>query len=162
MIDVNVTGLNLTGLPNTASVNFTILSSGSGEVINGGTFIAGDATQWIDRGGIQGWDNIYNTDKFSTAFVLEDSFDFQVVVDRSIIEIFGLGGERSATLIYYPEALLDTVIVRTGELNDGVGVTANVYPLQGTWPGGQVPANATSNSTSLDRRDLLGNRMWNI
>lgn len=160
MIDVNVTGLNLTGLSNTASVNFTIMASGSGEAINGGTFLSADATTWVDRGGIQGWNSIYFTDKFSTAYVLEDSFDFQVVVDRSMIEIFGLEGEKSATLVYYPEALLDTVIIRTGGLNEGVGVSANVYSLEGTWGSGQVQPNGTSNGTAFDRRDLLGGRMW--
>jgi len=158
MIDVNITGLNTTGLSSTASVNFTIMSSGSGEVINGGTFIATDATQWVDRGGIRGWDNIYNTDKFSTSFVLDDGFDFQVVVDRSIIEIFSLEGERSATLVYYPESLLDTVILRTGGLNEGVRITANVYSLEGSWGAGQVQAN----NSAVTKRQLLGRSSWNV
>jgi len=162
MIDVNVTGLNTTGLANSASVNFTVVASGSGEMISGGTFMAEDATMWIDRGGIQGWNNIYYTDKFSTAFVLEDAFDFQVVVDRSMIEVFGLQGEKSATLVYYPEALLDTVIIRTGGLNEGVSVSASVYSLDSTWGSGQVRPNSTSNGTALDRRDLLGSRMWSV
>lgn len=162
MVDVNVTGLNVSGLSNTASVNFTIMASGSGEVIGGGIFLGGDATMWIDRGGIQGWNNIYNADKFSTAYVLEDAFDFQVVVDRSIIEVFGLEGEKSATLVYYPEALLDTVVVRTSGLNEGASVTANVYSLEGTWPSGQLQPNSTVNGTALDRRNLLESQLWGV
>ena len=165
MLDVNITGLNTTGLSSMAGVNFTLFASGSGESISGGIMIAEDAVQWVDRGGIRGFDNIYYTDKFSAAFVLQDSFDFQVVVDRSMIEIFGLRGERSATLVYYPEALLDSIVVRSGGLNDGVSITASIYSLENTWGAQEVYPNGTAvaqNQTGVVRRSLLDERSWNF
>lgn len=143
LLDVNVTSLNTTALPSTASINFTLLASGSSESIRGGTFMFTDATTWIDRGLIRGWDNIYNVDKFSAAIVLEDRYDFQVVVDRSIIEVFAMGGERSATLVYYPETLIDGVLVSVGGLNEGVVVSARVHAIEGTWGSGVVMPNGT-------------------
>lgn len=163
MLDVNVTGLNLTGLSNTASINFTISSSGSRESISGGIFVAGDSTMWLDRGGISGWDNVYNTNRFSTALVLNNTLDFQVVVDRSIIEVFALEGERSATAVYYSEALLDTVVLRSGNLNSGVSINAQVRMLNGTWGSGAIQANGTSvgqNSTGMVRRELVAEESW--
>lgn len=155
LIDVNVTNFNSTGLPASASINFTLLASGSGESITGGTFLSSSATAWVDRTNIRGFDNPYNVGKFSGAFILEDTYDFQVVVDRSIFEFFSNGGEASSTLVFYPESMLDTVVIRAGGLNDGVEVTAKVYELAGTWPSGTVEPNGTDiymgNSTSGNR-----------
>lgn len=75
--------------------------------------------------------------------VLEDTYDFQVVVDRSIIEFFSNGGEKSSTLVFYPETMIDTVVVRAGGLNEGIEISARVYEIMGTWPGGTVEPNGT-------------------
>lgn len=166
LIDVNVTNFNSTGLGLEASINFTLLASGSGESISGGTFLGADATPWVDRGNIRGFDNPYYVNKFSVGMVLEDTYDFQIVVDRSIFEFFSNEGERSATLVYYPESLLDTVIIKAGGLNDGISISASVYSLQGTWPSGTVEPNSTDiympNSTSGGVRKRQANRGYNM
>lgn len=160
MLDVNVTSLNVAGLPGTASINFTLIASGSQEYIEGGTFLAEDATIWLDRGGIRGWDNVYNTNRFSGSLVLNDTYDFQVIVDRSMIEVFGLEGEKSGTLVYYPETLLDTVVVRSSGLNAGVSISVSIHMLEGTWGSGVVQPNGTAigvNGTSRAfKRELQG------
>ena len=145
LIDLNVTRLNTTGLANTASINFTISSSTSKENIKSGVFLAGDATQWLDRGGVHGFDNVYYTDKFSTALVLSDTFDMQVVVDRSIVEVFSMTGERSGTFVYYlAEGFMDRVSIQSSGLNQDVVISARVVPLKSTWGSGVVMPNATS------------------
>lgn len=154
MLDVNVTSLNVTELQSTASINFTLIASGSQESIEGGTFVAEDATMWLDRGGIHGWDNVYFTNRFSASLVLNDTYDFQVVVDRSIIEVFGSEGEKSATLVYYPETLLDTVVIRSSGLNEGVSISAVVHMLEGTWEADVSQPNGTAVGTNGTRRAL--------
>lgn len=156
LLDVNITGLNVAALSPTASVNFTITSNQSGEAIRGGAFLGETAVPWVDRGGVRGWDSIYNTNRFSAALLVEDSFDLQVVIDRSILEMFTLEGEKSATLVYYPEAMLDSVTVTTGGLNQDVQVSASVHSLQGTWGTGLVQPN----STSVQERGLFGSDSW--
>lgn len=164
LIDVNVTSLNFTGLPSSASVNFTLVANSSGEYINGGVFLGADTTQWVDRGKIRGWDNPYYTNRFSAEFALEDSFDFQIIVDRSIIEIFGMQGEKSATLLFYPEALLDTIIVNSTGLNQEAQVSVSVHALEGGWPSALVQPNGTAiNQNTLNgvmRRSTLENGLW--
>lgn len=159
LLDVNVTGINTTVLSSSASVNFTISSSKSRESITGGTLVATDSTQWIDRRNIRGWDHPFNTGRFSTSFVVTNSLDFQVVVDRSIVEMFSQRGERSATLVYYPEELLDTVQVGTKGMNSGARVSVAVYQLRRTWPAGVVYPNATM-AGMMSERELVGEGMW--
>lgn len=65
------------------------------------------------------------------------------MVDRSIIEFFSNGGEKSSTLVFYPETMIDTVVVRAGGLNEGIEISARVYEIMGTWPGGTVEPNGT-------------------
>lgn len=159
LVDMNITSLNLTALGSSPSINFTITASESGESITGGVQIGGDATQWIDRGNIHGWDNPFYTNRFSTAYVIEDALDIQVFIDRSIVEVFSMEGERSATLVYYPNSLLDTVVVNTTGLNDDVKVSVKVHPLEGAWPMGIVEPNATATSENISipdaaKRDL--------
>lgn len=164
LIDVNITSLNFTGLAPSASINFTLVSGVSGESIEGGVFLATDATQWVDRGKIRGWDNPYYTNRFAAAFVLEDSFDFQIIVDRSIIEIFGLEGEKSATLLYYPLALLDRVTVNSTGLNQGAKVSVSVHSLDGGWPSAVVQPNGTAISqpsrNEAMRRSVIEDQSW--
>jgi len=59
------------------------------------------------------------------------------IVDRSILEVFLDGGRNSATMTFYPEGELDTLEIKTGDLNDGVGVSIGVWGLKSTWVGQQ-------------------------
>ncbi|KIW11609.1 hypothetical protein PV08_10911 [Exophiala spinifera] len=140
LLDVKATGLDLRSAPG-GSINFTIFSTLSGEKITGGVRFegpSGDATVWVDRGGIRGWDNPFYTNRFSAAHFLPPpvvSFDFQIVVDRSILEIFSVDGDKSATLIYYPEQLLDAVDVELVDVNAEARVHVHLYPLRPTASG---------------------------
>lgn len=167
VLEVNMTNINATALSNTATVNYTIMSSVSGESVRGGMFFNSEnyAYIWLDRGNtISSFpSNPFATDKISTAQALPttNSFDFQVYIDRSIVELFTLGGEQSATMVYYPEYLLDTVVLKTGALNQGVSIQAAVYELRSAWA---TQANATgyvqSNGTMAVKRDLVYERRW--
>ena len=161
--------MNITGIPlvnGTGTANFTFMSSVTGESIRGGYFLGGDTPFWINRGKIQGYDNPFLTDKFSTnALINPDTQTFRLfgVIDRSILEIFLNNGERAATVVFYPEERLDTLILATADLNEDVGVTAEVFGLRSTWESqesgnGTVVGNVTMSSSGGQRvrRDNLG------
>ena len=156
--------LNVTNIPlknGSGTANFTFSSSVTGESIRGGFYFGGDTPFWINRGYIRGFDSPFLTNKFSTnSLINPDTQTFRLlgVIDRSILEIFLENGVKAATVVFYPEDRLDTLILGTRELNDNVGVTAAVWGLKGTWNG-----NGGSNGTEASmiagqrvRRDTLG------
>ena len=161
--------MNITAIPlvnATGTANFTFLSSVTGESIRGGFFLGGDTPFWINRGYIRGYDNPFLTDKFSTNSLIDpatQTFRLFGVIDRSILEIFLDNGAKAATVTFFPEGDLDTVILGTAEIQDGVGVTAEVYGLKSTWAAresgnGTVAGNVTMASVAGQRvrRDNLG------
>lgn len=160
--------MNISHIPaanTTGTANFTFLSSVTGESIRGGFFLGGDTPFWINRGYIRGFDNPFFTDKFSTTNLIDPdtlSFRLEVVVDRSILEVFLDGGVRSATTTFFPEGMLDTVMVSTGGLNSGVQVSAAVWGLKSAWAvegmgNGTVVGNVTGMVAGQRvRRDTLG------
>jgi beta-fructofuranosidase len=83
-------------------------------------------------------------------------------MDRSILEVFLDGGRNVAIMAFFPEGYLDTLEVRTGGLNEGVGVSVAVWGLRSTWAGqasedGVMYGNVTmggGNSTQAMRRDM--------
>ncbi|KAL8677965.1 MAG: hypothetical protein Q9186_005663 [Xanthomendoza sp. 1 TL-2023] len=147
----------------TGTANFTFMSSVTGESIRGGFYLGGDAPFFLDRGPIRGFDNPFFTDKFSTNNLINtdtQTFRLQVVIDRSILEVFLENGLRSATTIFFPDGMLDTVMISTRDLNPGVQVSAAVYGLKSTWTSlensnGTVAGNTTMASQRV-RRDTLG------
>ena len=162
MIQANVTGLNTTGLPNTAGLNFTISSSTTGESLRGGQMFTGDF--FLDRGKA-GWgaDNPFWTDKVSVSLVIEDSYQLMVVLDRSVIEVFLNGGARSATSIFYADGLMDTVSVSCGGLNEGAEVSVGVWELNSAWADheneeGVVTGNTTE--AAVRRMGFIGGEFW--
>ncbi|KAL9634129.1 MAG: hypothetical protein Q9164_004282 [Protoblastenia rupestris] len=160
--------MNITNIPlvnATGTANFTFLSSVTGESLRGGFFLGGDTPFWINRGYIRGFDNPFFTDKFSTNNLINpDTRTFKLlgVIDRSILEIFLENGARVATVTFFPEEALDTLVLGTGDIMEGVGVTAEVYGLRGTWTGqeGSANGNGMGNMTMAMgqrvRRDNLG------
>ena len=167
--------INITGIPTvnaTGTANFTFLSSTTGESIRGGIFLAGgngDTPLWLDRGYTRGFDNPFFTNKFSTDVWLNP--DTQTVrllgvLDRSILEVFLNNGEKAGTMIFFPQGELDTLVIGTGDLNEGTSVSAEVYGLESTWTGqelgngnGTVLGNVTMSSMTASqkmRRDNLG------
>ena len=164
--------INITSIPfvnATGTANFTFLSSVTGESIRGGIFIAGgngDTPLWISRGYTRGFDNVFFTDGFSTDVWLDlDTRTVRLlgVLDRSILEVFLNNGAKAGTMIYFPEGVLDTVIIGTNDLSPGVGVQAEVYGLNSGWTtqenvNGTVVGNLTMSSMvgQKVRRDNLG------
>lgn len=149
MIQANVTNLNTTGISITASLNITIRSSETGESLLAGQAFAGDPAFWMDRGNTTGFDNMYFTDKVSTGLVLSDSWELLMVVDRSLWEVFLMGGEKSATQTYFPKGLLDEVEVSVGGINAAAEVSIGVWELDSAWASeagddGVVRGNTTS------------------
>lgn len=129
--NMTVTSIPLANATGTA--NFTFMSSVTGESIRGGFYFGGDTPFFINRGYIRGFDNPFFTDKFSTNNLINSdtqTFRLQVVIDRSILEVFLDNGLRSATTTFFAEGLLDTLIVSTAELNPGVQVGVDVYGLK--------------------------------
>jgi beta-fructofuranosidase len=131
--------VNITSFPEknpSGTANFTFLSSGSGESLNGGQYLSGDNPFWLNRGKIGGFDDPFFTDKFSTNVPYDpdtSAFTITGVLDRSIFEVFLQGGKHSATITFFPEEPLDTMTFSTAELPDGVGVSIAVWGLDSAW-----------------------------
>ncbi len=162
MIQANITGLNTTGLANTAGLNFSISSSKSGESLRGGQLFSGDF--FLDRGKA-GWgaDNPFFTDKVSVSLAIEDTYEMMVVVDRSVIEVFLDGGARSATSIFYADGLMDTVSISCGGLSEGAEVSVGVWELNSAWADyeneeGVVTGNTTE--SKMRRSGWTGGEVW--
>ena len=163
---INITRIPLANATGTA--NFTFLSSVTGESLRGGFFLGGDSPFWLNRGCIRGYDNPFLTDKFSTNSLIDpdtQTFRLLAVIDRSILEVFLDNGVGAATVSFFPEGELDTLVLGTAGLSDGVRVTAEIYGLKSTWAGqgsgnnGTVLGNLTAAGVFAGqkmRRDNLG------
>ena len=164
-LHLSFTASNIPAINASGTANFTFLSSVSGESVRGGFFFGGDTPFWLDRGRIAGFDasNPFFTDRFSVTNLIDPdtrSFRLDVVIDRTIIEVFLDGGARSATATFYPEQPLDTLAVATGGLNEGVSVEWKVWGLESEWVGeegldGIVTGNTTVQAQRV-RRDTMG------
>ena len=144
--------LSAAGLPEppislTGSLNFTLLSSATGEMLRGGFLLSGDSTFFLDRSGTHGYTgNPLFTSQFSTAHPVDpatNAFKMHVVVDRSIIEVFLDNGQRSATAVYFTEGELDILVLGSLDLNDGVTVKGEVWGLKSAWIDEQQGSNVT-------------------
>ena len=138
--------VNVTGIPEanaTGTANFTFASTVSGESVRGGFFFGGDVPFWLDRGEIRGFDNPFFTDKFSTNNLISAGrWTVEGVIDRSILEVFLDGGTSSATITFFPEQRLDSVVLSTADLNKDVQVSAAIWSLKSTM------ISASSNTTT--------------
>ncbi|KAI9707410.1 MAG: hypothetical protein M1836_000371 [Candelina mexicana] len=152
---------NISNIPKanaTGTLNFTFTSSVTGESLRGGFFFGGDVPFFINRGYIRGFDNPFFTDKFSTNnLITNGQFRLQGVIDRSILEVFLDGGERSATTTFFPEGDLDQMSISTAELNSNTTVSVVVWGLKSAWAAeeninGTVIGNNTMPSNSTMRR----------
>ena len=57
------------------------------------------------------------------------------MLDRSLLEVFLNGGQNSGTMSFFPEGRLDSLVVGTEGLNEGVEVGVRVWGLESTWAG---------------------------
>lgn len=160
--------VNMTSIPPaanvTGSLNFTFLSSATGESLRGGFFLGGSNQYdfFIDRGNVRGFDNPFFTDKVSVNNPVDPdtgTWRLEAVIDRSLLEVFLDGGQRSATMSFFPEGELDILVVSTLGLNEGVGVSVQVWGLQSAWMMEEVGmGNGTvvGNLTQVARRNVWG------
>ncbi|KAK9418871.1 putative Glycosyl hydrolase [Seiridium unicorne] len=159
-IEANVTSLNTTLLTSYSTLNISFTSPASGEVLRSGFYFGGDNPFFVDRGLIRGFDNIFFTDKFSTADVYSDgsglaSWSVQAFIDRSIYEVFVDGGVHAATVLFFPTQPLTTASVAARDLPTGAEVSIAVWSVASAWAeyedeNGTVVGNVTEsgNSTS--------------
>lgn len=132
--EANVTGIPETGTPELATLNFTFISPQTGEFVRGGFYFGGDTPFFLDRGGVQGYDNVFFTDKFSTNRIISNgTWKVSGVIDRSLIEVFVDGGVESATLSFFSTQPLSMFVLSTSDLPEGVKVSANVHGLESAW-----------------------------
>lgn len=160
--------VNISNIPpanTTGTANFTFLSSVTGESMRGGLYLGGDTPFFLNRGEVRGFENPFFTDKFSVTNLVDPdtrTSRVEVVLDRSIVEVFLDGGLRSATATVFPMERFDTVVVATAGLNPGVEVEVGVWGLESAWAaeaagaGGNVTGNATMVDSQKVRRDNLG------
>ncbi|KAI1843584.1 hypothetical protein JX265_007368 [Neoarthrinium moseri] len=167
-IEANVTGINTTLLTSYSTLNVSFTSPSSGETLRSGFYFGGDTPFFVDRGQIRGFDNVFFTDKFSTADVYSTGTDslaswtFKAVIDRSIYEVFVDGGIHAATVLFYPTQPLTTVNLRTANLPSGTEVSIAIWSLKSAWAEyeneqGTVVGNVTTsgNSTHQERRHMI-------
>lgn len=150
--------INITGLPSAAdavgSLNFTFTASATNESLSGGIFLPADATLWLNRGKTTGFDNVFFSDKFSAAIPVNSDgvYSLEVIVDRSVMEVYVNGGQKSATMSFFPTSKLDTINVVGAGLNAGVEVNVMVRALASVWAAGEDSCGLVlGNTTSVAR-----------
>lgn len=143
LLEMNITGLNMSNLAHTASANFTFYSSVSGESLSSGQFFGSNMNFFMNRGLMRGFENPFFTDKVSTEDLGSSSWEIQMIVDRSIWEVFLLGGEKSATLTFFPESPLDTIVAQIAGLNDEAVVSVSIWELESAWTIGKSKGGET-------------------
>ncbi|OAA46162.1 invertase precursor [Metarhizium rileyi] len=132
--EVNVTGLPKSGIPEMATVNFTLLSPTTAEYVRGGYYFGGDTPFYLDRGGAKGFDDVFFTDKFSTNSLFRDnSWSMSGVMDRSILELFLNGGVDSATTTFFATQPLKVLELAASNLPHGARASARVNVLKSSW-----------------------------
>ncbi|MCJ1242922.1 hypothetical protein MMC30_000118 [Trapelia coarctata] len=155
---VNITNVPLNTTLATGSMNFTVLSSTSGESIRGGFFISppNSGAFFLSRARTYGFDDtnpFFNKDFSVTSPVTGGSaaaggaygstgqtgnWSMQVVVDRSLVEVYLDGGKKVGTMVYWTEGELDTLILGSKGVSAETGVGAEVWGLKSVWAGKEV------------------------
>jgi beta-fructofuranosidase len=85
--------------------------------------------------------------------IFSDIWKMLAVFDRSIFEVFLLGGEQKATITIFPEYALDTLIAKTAGLNMGAKVGVAAWAFEGGW---KVYENATGTVVENVTMDAKG------
>ncbi|MCJ1352849.1 MAG: hypothetical protein MMC33_002833 [Icmadophila ericetorum] len=179
----NITVSNLPSASNTTgTINATFLSSSDPlqpATISTGVFLGGNPPViWLHRSPFSSAlnfasSNPFFTDKFSTTGFIQNgadgnygnlaggSFSLLGVIDRTIFEVFVNNGQASGTMIFFPDAPLDTLVISSGGLNEGVVVDVEVRGLESGWAGqedgnGIVVGNVTTPSQKMSRDGWMG------
>ncbi|KAF4563879.1 hypothetical protein EYR36_003123 [Pleurotus pulmonarius] len=133
VIAVNITNINSSTLRDDAAVTFTISSSSSGETLKARQNLSGNHSLVLDRSNTRAFTNSGFNPRIETELVFSEEWDMVMTIDRSVWEVFVLGGKRSATLLYFPEGILDRVEVATEGLDGQTQVSVRINELNGTW-----------------------------
>ncbi|KAB5578833.1 glycosyl hydrolase [Coniochaeta sp. 2T2.1] len=157
-VDVNVTGLNASQITGSSLFTLSFSSPETGETVRSGYYPGGDQPFFVDRGLVRGFDNVFFTDKFSTANVwntTSGSWRFQGVLDRSVYEVFVDSGVHAGTFLFYPTQPLTTLSLGTKGMPTGVNVSVAVWGLESAWAryedvNGTVRGNVTSGNGKRD------------
>lgn len=98
-------------------------------------FCIGDNPFFVDRSNTNGFDNVFFTDKFSTAYPLGDrsTWSMTSLIDRSILEVFLDGGAEAATVTFFPTQPLTSLAVSTADIPEGVKIDVRVYAVKSAW-----------------------------
>ncbi|WVO23391.1 uncharacterized protein IAS62_004743 [Cryptococcus decagattii] len=133
-IDVNLTIPDGASFAEYASLNFTISTNSTGETVKGGYFFAGpySIAVWLDRGDTKAFENPFFTDKFSTA-PAHLAKRLQVIIDRSVVEIYIDNGALVGTMVVFPEEPFTKLEVTTAGMPDESEVEFEVWDLKDTW-----------------------------
>jgi len=156
--------INISSIPTanvTGTANFTFLSSVTGESVRGGFYLGGDTPFFIDRGRIRGFDNPFFTDKVSTNNIInaQGTWMLEGVIDRSILEVFLDGGQRPATMTFFPEGQLDIMQISTAGLNPGVKVSVAAWGLKSAWMAEEnMNGTVVGNNTMMMGNGTMGMR----
>jgi beta-fructofuranosidase len=134
-LSINATNVNPSLLGTDSTVNFTFCSPVSNEYLRGGFFFGGDQHFFLDRGGTHGFENPFFTDKISTTDVIgsNGAWSVEVLIDRSIIEVFLDGGTRSATQTFFPTTPLTILAVSAGGMKYGMEISIQVRAVLSAW-----------------------------
>lgn len=133
-IDVNFTIPDDASFAEYASLNFTVSTNSSGETVKGGYFFAEpySIAAWLDRRDTKAFESPFFTDKFSVA-PAQQAKRLQVIIDRSLIEIYIDNGALVGTMVAFPEEPFTKLEVTTAGLPDGMEVEVGVWDLKDSW-----------------------------
>ncbi|KAI1313234.1 glycosyl hydrolase [Xylaria venustula] len=138
-LEINVTNINTTLLTDYSTLNISFVSPASGEILQSGFYFSGDTAFFINRGGIKGFENVFFTDKLSTADVYSSgssntlaSWSMKAIIDRSIFEVFVDRGIHAGTVVFYPLQPLTTLNLAARFIS-GAHVSVNIWSLKRTW-----------------------------
>lgn len=134
--------IDFAGIPSEGGwgwAEFTVRSSTTGDSIRGGFYLASEPTFWIDRGNSRGFKQKFFTTDFSTYIKVQESGILRVlgVIDRSIMELFLDNGAKVATVVFYPESMLDTIEISMTDINtdlpENLTADVEVWGLKSSW-----------------------------
>ncbi|WVQ80941.1 hypothetical protein IAT38_003048 [Cryptococcus sp. DSM 104549] len=134
--DANVTIPADSTLPAYASLNFTLSTNSSSDKVSGGYFLStgnpSSYTFWMDRGKTSGFDNPFFSDRFSAAQVY-GAGRIQVLIDRSLLEVYIDGGALVGTMVVFPDEPFTKLEVGTVGLPEGSTVDFGAWELEDSW-----------------------------
>lgn len=131
--EANLTSSDHDGGLSEGVLKFNFTSPQSGESVYGGYHL-GRAAFFINRGGAQGFEDDFFTDKFSVDLIpFVNEWTMGVVMDRSLLEVFINGGVESATNVFFSKEPLTELVISATDIAEDVKVSVRVTALESAW-----------------------------